>query len=176
METVARKTPTMTGMRSREAPSPVASASPAVATKDRETLDATITPASDHAARVSSAPNRRNQRNWYTAENALPPGNELAMACVANVIFTSGRGGAFRPPLPRSSYCIPVKQRNEANSTTRAGGSHHQLRCPKTCESGESSSRCDDSAHRPTTSTPIPSKKRNTGHMRWNLRPDGHPR
>ena len=135
-------------MRSSDAPSPVARARPAVATSASETTEATTVPAKDQAASVSSAPNRRNQRNPYTAENAVPPGSELVIACEAKVIFKSEPSGGRRPPHRRNSYCSPAKQTNEASSTTSAGGIHHHLRFPKTVENPESSPRCDESAHR----------------------------
>ena len=166
----------MTGTRSSDAPSPVASASPAVATKASETVEATTTPTIDHAARGSSAPNRRNQRNPYTVATALPPGRELVMACEAKVMLTNGPSGAMRPPLRRSSYCTPAKQMNEANSATRAGGIHHHFRLLKTPERPDSSLLCEERAHRPSTTAPIPSRNRTNGQARRKVKPDGHAR
>ena len=142
------------------------SAKPAVATRASETTEATTVPARDHAASVSSAPNRRNQRNPYTAENAVPPGSEFVIACEAKVIFKSGPSGGTRPPHRKNSYCRPAKQTNEANSTTSAGGIHHHLRFPKTAEKPESSPRCDESAQTARATMPMPSRNRSAGQTR----------
>ena len=176
MATVITKTPTMTGMRSSDAPSPVASAKPAVATRASETTEATTVPARDHAASVSSAPNRRNQRNPYTAENAVPPGSEFVIACEAKVIFKSAPSGARRPPHRKNSYCRPAKQTNEASSTTSAGGIHHHLRFPKTAEKPESSPLCDESAQTARATTPMPSRNLRTGQTRRLVRTSCHER
>src|ERR1700689_5096718 len=176
MASVITKTPTMTGMRSSDAPSPVARAKPAVATRASDTTEATTVPANDHAASVSLAPNRRNQRNPYTAENAVPPGSEFVIACEANVIFKSAPSGGKRPPLRKNSYCRPAKHTYEASSTKRAGGIHHHLRSPKTVENPESSPLGDESAHTARATTPMPSTNLRTGQIRRRVRPLCHER
>src|SRR5580658_9481490 len=144
-------------MRSKDAPASVARINPAVATKESETIEATSVPTNDQPARVSSAPNRRYQRNPYTVAAALPPGRELVRACEANVILRSGADGARRPPLRNSSYCRPAEHTNDSVSARTAVGTHHQPSVLKTCESPESSSRCEASTHRTRPATAKPS-------------------
>src|SRR5580658_6533678 len=153
-------------MRSKDAPASVARINPAVATKESETIEATSVPTNDQPARVSSAPNRRYQRNPYTVAAALPPGRELVRACEANVILRSGAVGASRPPLLSSSYWRPAKQTNDSVSASTAVGTHHQLSVRKTSERPESSSRCEARTHSTRPATPKPSTSLTTGQIR----------
>src|ERR1700733_8583825 len=163
---MTRSEPTMTGMRSSVAPSSVANARPAVATKDSETMEATIVPAIDQAANVLSAPNRRNHRKPYTVETAPPPGREFISACEEMVVFKRVHLGAARPPLLKIACCIAAKQTNEPNSASRAGSTHHQSRVSNTCERPLSSSVCEESTHNEMAKSPSPNRYFKTGQDR----------
>ena len=160
------KTTTMTGTRSSEAPSSVAIPKPISATSARLTTLATSVPASPQAASVLSAPKRRNQRNPYTDETALPAGREFVNACAPNETLSSGPKGARSLPASSSSYCMAAKQTYDPISAAKAGGTHHQFTRLKTSPNPASSEPFEERTHAATPTRPSPTRTRTTGQVR----------
>ncbi len=164
---VTTRTPKRTGTRSREAPSSVASASPTVATRERDTIDAMTVPTIAQTASVSSAPKRRNHRNPYTVETTFPAGSELVRACEASVILKSGEiGGVNPPPALRSWYSMAVKLMNESTSAPTAARIHHQFTWSNTAVMPDSSSVCELRTQTAMATAPMPTRYLRTGQAR----------
>ncbi len=156
----------MAGTRSSDAPCSAASPRPRAATRANDTMEAITVPVMAHVARVFPAPKRRYHRKLYTAETALPPGNELARACAANVVLRSDPLGARSPPNPRSPNCMAARLTKERNSATTEATSHHQFRRRSTVPRPDSSSVWAERTQAARATTARPRSTRTTGHHR----------